>query len=222
MSKAMVVLSGGQDSATCAAWAHASFDQVGFVTFDYGQRHKREIASARKIATMFGVVHEVYEIPVLANNPWSGLTNAAIDVRQVDEKSGLPRSFVPGRNLIFLSSAASIAILFGAVDLVTGVCQTDYSGYPDCRRETIDALETAIALGLGVPRFSIHTPLMNMTKAETVRLAMRLPQGIEAVSLSWTCYEGGDLPCATCPACLLRRKGFEEAGIDDPALSPLS
>ncbi len=154
----------------------------------------------------------------LRGNPTSGLT-ADHDVREVDPKSGLPRSFVPGRNLIFLTSAASIAASRGIRDVVAGVCQTDYSGYPDCRRDTIDAVERAVLLGNRglTDEFRIHTPLMHLTKAETVRLAQRLPGGMEAVGKSWTCYEGGASSCGTCPACILRAKGFAEAGTCDPA-----
>ena len=147
-----------------------------------------------------------------------------------DEVTGLPKSFVPGRNLLFLAAAASLALSEGITDLVTGVCQTDYSGYPDCRRETIDSMEQSIYLGnrelvdqlcqakATVAKFSVHTPLMNLSKAESVKLAQKLPLGLKAVGESWTCYQGGDEPCGECPACVLRIKGFEEAGIDDPAL----
>ena len=142
-----------------------------------------------------------------------------------DEQTGLPKTFVPGRNLLFLNAAASIAISIGIYEIVTGVCQTDYSGYPDCRRETIDAVERSIYLGnrelcdyKGPSSFKIHTPLMNMSKAESVKLAMKLDMGMEAVALSWTCYKGEEKPCGVCPACELRIKGFAEAGVEDPAL----
>lgn len=218
----LVVLSGGQDSATCAAWAAACFKKLSFISFDYGQRHKKELESAKKIANLFDGDHEIIEIPALKGNVTSGLTNKDIDVNQVDEKSGLPKSFVPGRNLIFLTTAASVAISRGINQIVTGVCQTDFSGYPDCRESTVKALEVAIQLGnenlLKPGYFNILTPLMYLTKKETVRLAGELPRGMEAVALSWTCYEGGETPCGVCPACKLRAKGFEEAGVKDPAL----
>ena len=218
MSKALVVLSGGQDSATCMAWAATMFDEVEALCFDYGQRHVREIDSARKIAAMFDAPLTVVGVDALKNNPASGLTSS-LPVGEVDQKTSLPKSFVPGRNLIFLTSAASIALSRGITDLVTGVCQTDYSGYPDCRRETIDALERAIGLGnAGLGSVHIHTPLMYLSKAATVALARRLPKAWDAVAQSWTCYEGGDKPCGVCPACILRIKGFSEAGFDDPAI----
>jgi len=225
MKKAIVVLSGGQDSATCAAWAKTMFDECLAISFDYGQRHKRELESARGIASMLEMQHFVLNMPALKDNPMSGLTNSKLSVNETDEKTGLPKSFVPGRNLLFLNTVASLAISQGIYDIVTGVCQTDYSGYPDCRRTTIDAIERSIFLGneelikgRGPGYFHIHTPLMYLTKAESVTLAERLPRGLEAVALSWTCYEGGEKPCGVCPACDLRIKGFAEAGISDPAL----
>jgi len=218
MSKAMVVLSGGQDSATCMAWATTMFDEVKAICFNYGQRHVKEIVAAHKICELFDVDLTVKDIPVLAGNPASALTVGG-NLSELDSSSGLPKSFVPGRNLIFLTSAASLAMSQGISSLVTGVCQTDFSGYPDCRRSTIDALEAAINLGMeGAGKVQIHTPLMYLTKAETVWLAARLPKGLDAVGLSWTCYEGGERPCGECPACKLRIEGFKRAGLVDPAL----
>ena len=225
MKKALVVLSGGQDSATCMAWAAMNFDEVHAISFNYNQRHSKELEAAKKIAAMFGASHEVLEMPVLMGNKASGLTDKSLSVKEADSVTGLPKSFVPGRNLLFLNAAASVALTKGIYDLVTGVCQTDYSGYPDCRRKTIDAVEHSIFLGNeemivkhGQSKFHIHTPLMYLTKAESVKLAERLPKGLEAVAHSWTCYEGGEKPCGVCPACDLRIKGFAEAGIADPAL----
>lgn len=226
MKKALVVLSGGQDSATCMAWAAMNFDEVHAISFNYNQRHSKELEAAKKIAAMFGASHEVLDMPVLMGNKASALTDGSLAVNDADKVTGLPKSFVPGRNLLFLNAAASVAITKGIFDLVTGVCQTDYSGYPDCRRKTIDAVEHSVYLGnqelcdkQGSGHFHIHTPLMYLTKAETVSLAARLPKGLEAVAHSWTCYEGGEKPCGVCGACALRIKGFAEAGIQDPALS---
>ncbi|MCK4501229.1 7-cyano-7-deazaguanine synthase QueC [Candidatus Babeliales bacterium] len=222
MFEALVVLSGGQDSATCAAWAHLNFKRVEFLTFNYGQRHVKEIDCAKKIAALFGGKHTILDVPALMGNDTSGLTNKDIDLNEIDERSGLPKSFVPGRNLIFLTQAAAIAISAGISNLVTGVCQTDFSGYPDCRHETILALEKAIYLGnenlVRDEGFKIHTPLMYLTKEQTVKLAKTLPLAWEALKESWTCYEGGEKPCGVCPACELRIKGFKEAGEVDPAL----
>lgn len=225
MKKAMVVLSGGQDSATCAAWAKTMFDEVIAVSFNYNQKHGKELESAKKICDLLGIEHRLLDLPALMGNKKSGLTNHDVSVCEADSKTGLPKSFVPGRNLLFLNTVASLAISEGIFDIITGVCQTDYSGYPDCRRATIDAIEKSVFLGNeelvtkdGPGYFHIHTPLMYLTKAESVLLATRLPQGMEAVALSWTCYNGGVEPCGTCPACDLRIKGFAEAGIKDPAL----
>lgn len=219
MSEALVVLSGGQDSATCMAWAATVFDKIHALSFDYGQRHKRELESALAIAEMFGASMSIVGVDALRANPSSGLTRSDIDVSTIDPDTALPKSFVPGRNLIFLTSASSIALSRGIHDVVTGVCQTDFSGYPDCRRDTIDALERAINLGnAGLGGVRIHTPLMHLTKAETVLLAKRLNLGWEAIAKSWTCYEGGEKPCGICPACVLRMKGFSEAGLPDPAI----
>lgn len=225
MKKAIVVLSGGQDSATCAAWAKTMFDEVKAVSFNYNQRHSKELESAKKICELLGIEHQVLELPALMGNKKSGLTDSSISVNEADAKTGLPKSFVPGRNLLFLNTVASLALSEGCFDIVTGVCQTDYSGYPDCRRHTIDHIEASIFCGNeelikkdGPGYFHIHTPLMYLTKAESITLASRLPQGMEAVALSWTCYEGGEKPCGVCPACDLRIKGFAEAGIKDPAL----
>lgn len=223
MRKAVVVLSGGQDSATCAAWASEKFEGVEFVTFDYGQRHYREIESAKRIANLFGGYHEVIPMPVFPASSNSGLVNQAVGVCDVDPTTNLPTSFVPGRNLVFLTAAASWAMGRGIYHLVTGVCQTDYSGYPDCREQTIRALENAIRKGTaGLPMINIHTPLMHLTKKETVQLARQLVKGWDALALSWTCYEGGERPCGKCPACVLRAKGFSEAMFDDPALAHYS
>lgn len=221
--KALVVLSGGQDSATCAAWAHDWFGSFECITFEYGQRHRKEVWAARRIANLFGVFHNVVHMPVLAGNPASGLTNKDVDVNEVDPVTKLPKSFLPGRNLVFLTAAASYAMGRGIYDVITGVCETDYSGYPDCRRNTILALERAIQLGTEpLPALSFHTPLMHLSKAETVIMSEGLTKGWDALSLSWTCYEGGERPCGKCPACVLRAKGFQEAGKDDPALAHYS
>ena len=131
-------------------------------------------------------------------------------------EEGLPNTFVPGRNIILLSFAAARAWQLGIENIVTGVCQTDYSGYPDCRKNTIEALQ--LALNLGMERqFVLHTPLMWLTKAQTVRKARELG-ALEALSFSHSCYNGTFPPCGTCPACLLRQKGFSEAGIIDPLI----
>ncbi|MGE0616756.1 MAG: 7-cyano-7-deazaguanine synthase QueC [Bacteriovoracia bacterium] len=220
MSTALVLLSGGQDSATCAAWAAARFERIECLSFFYGQKHRRELEAAERIAALFRAPWRTVDIPALYAHPSSSLTNSKL-AHAATAQGELPVSFVPGRNLIFLTTAASLALGRGIADIVTGVCQTDYSGYPDCRADTISALERALKLGnAGFGRAAdlrIHTPLMELTKAQTVKMARELPKGWEALAMSWTCYEGGAKPCGECPACELRKKGFAEAGETDPA-----
>lgn len=212
-NKAVVVLSGGQDSTTCLYWALRKFGDVEALTFDYGQRHRIELDCAAQVAQHAGVVHTTLPIDTFAAMGGNALTDTDIAVEEAPG-SGLPNTFVPGRNLIFLTFAAAFAWQRDMADLVTGVAQTDYSGYPDCRRGTIDAVEQSLTLGLE-RTIRIHTPLMNLTKKETVELARDLG-AIDAMALTHTCYNGQRPPCGTCPACQLRARGFLEAGIADP------
>lgn len=223
MSKAVVLFSGGQDSTTCLYLARTLFDEVVAVSVLYGQRHHAELDAAREIAGYLGVTHRVLELPVLAALADSALVGDAVlraEGGRIDHAmpQGLPTSFVPGRNLLLLSIAGAVAVKEGACDVVTGVCQTDYSGYPDCRREFVDALERALTLAMpsSAGPLRIHTPLMHLTKAETVRLARRLPGCWDALSKSITCYRGRRPGCGECPACILRARGFAEAGERDP------
>lgn len=214
---AVVLFSGGQDSTTCLYWAlNQDYDRVYTLGFDYGQRHRVEIEQARLIAENAGVSYELLPLPTLAAIGDSALVGAG-DVSRTD-RAGLPSSFVPGRNLLFLTSAAAYAYKVGATVLVGGMCETDYSGYPDCRRNTLDALQEAIVLGMAFPA-EIVTPLMRLSKKETVELARSLPGCWEALALSHTCYEGVRPGCGTCPACVLRAKGFAAAGLPDPAFA---
>lgn len=230
MSRAIVLLSGGQDSTTCLYWAKQAFDEVMAVSVLYGQRHSAEIAAAMEIARAAHVRHLVVEAPGLGAIGGSALVDRTKEIAGAgglpdkEAPGGLPTSFVPGRNALFLTLAAAVAVREGARDVVTGTCQTDYSGYPDCRREFVDALEGALTLGMpsGCGPIRILTPLMHLTKAETVTLAKRLPGCWEALALSVTCYEGKRPGCGTCPACALRAKGFAETGWDDPAAGPAS
>jgi len=215
--KALVLLSGGQDSTTCLYWAIDRFgrDAVSTVSFDYGQRHFIELDCAEAVATQAAVPHLCLPIDTLAALGGDALTDPDIGVESgIDESSGLPNTFVPGRNLIFLTYAAAHAYRNRITNLVTGVAETDYSGYPDCRQETIDALQRAIQLGMESD-VQIHTPLMHLSKKQTVELARDLG-ALDAMALTHTCYNGLRPPCGECPACVLRAKGFAEAGVEDP------
>ena len=217
MSNALVILSGGQDSTTCLFWAIREYGQgnVETITFDYGQRHRIELDSAKKVAEIAGVPNKLLPIDTFSALGGSALTAGDIGVsKELNPDTHLPNTFVPGRNLIFLTYAAAYAYQREINDLVTGVAQTDYSGYPDCREETIRAQEQAIRLGMEFD-VTIHTPLMHLSKAETVKMAQEVG-AMEALAYSHTCYNGQQPPCGKCPACILRAKGFEEAGVPDP------
>ncbi len=219
-TQALVVLSGGQDSTTCLYWALDKFgsDAVEAITFDYGQRHRVELGCAARVAEFAGVSHTVMPIDTFAALGGNALTDQNIGVQKdADIETDLPNTFVPGRNIVFLTFAAAYAWQRNIEHLVTGVAQTDYSGYPDCRQETIEALQLTIRLGMA-SNVVIHTPLMSLSKKETVLLARDLG-ALEAMALTHTCYDGRRPPCGECPACVLRARGFNEAGIEDPLLA---
>ena len=218
MNKAVCLLSGGQDSTTTLFWALSRFDSVHALILDYGQRHQIEIESAKKIASLTNTPYKVVKIPFFQELTVSALTGEGDVNTGHPLNPSLPASFVPGRNLIFLTVAAMYAHSLGALDICTGVCETDYSGYPDCRLSTMKALESAIRLGM---EFSvkINTPLMDLNKAETVELAASLPGCLEALKFSHSCYNGQYPPCGGCSSCKLRANGFREAGIPDPIFS---
>lgn len=215
--RALVVLSGGQDSTTCLYWALRRFDHVEAVTFDYGQRHRVELAAAARIAADAGVRQHLLPINTFSALGGNALTDAAMAPEtglRADGDSELPNTFVPGRNLIFLTFAAALAWQRQLDHLVVGVAQTDYSGYPDCRENTLKALELALRLGMD-SRVTLHAPLMFMSKADTVRLAQDVG-AMDAMAWSHTCYNGEVPPCGRCASCELRAKGFAEAGVADP------
>ncbi len=212
-NEALVLHSGGQDSTTCLVWALRKFKKVQVISFDYGQRHKIELQAAKRIARELKLTHKIIRIPLFAELTRNALTDRSMKVK-AGTKRRLPTTFVPGRNLVFLTAAAIHAKQLGIPNLVGGMCQTDYSGYPDCRNEFIRAAEKTLSLAMEFP-FRIHTPLMFLTKADTVRLMKRLG-GLPLLKLTHTCYEGKSQPCGKCPACKLRLKGFKEACIKDP------
>ncbi len=214
---ALVVLSGGQDSTTCLYWALDQFgaDAVEALTFDYGQRHRIEIDCAVKVAARAGIPQTILPINTFAALGGNALTEAGIAVQSgVNSRTRLPNTFVPGRNLIFLTFAAAFAYPRAIHHLVTGVAQTDYSGYPDCRQTTLQALEQTLQLGMDYD-LTLHAPLMFKSKADTVLMAHDLGAWA-ALADTHTCYHGQQPPCGKCSACVLRAKGFAEAGLADP------
>ena len=222
--KAVVLLSGGLDSTTVLAVAKSEGYEVHALTFRYGQRHEAEIEAARRVAALAGVAqHIVAEIDLRAFGG-SALTDD-IEVpkgRALDEMAeGIPVTYVPARNTIFLSFALAWAEVLGASDIFIGVNALDYSGYPDCRTEYIEAFQRMADLATkagveGRQRLRIHTPLISLTKAQIVRKGIEL--GVD-YSLTVTCYDPADdgAACGLCDACLLRLKGFAENGMSDPA-----
>ena len=214
---ALVVLSGGQDSTTCLYWAIDRFgaDLVESITFDYGQRHRIELDCAARISVAAGIKNTLLPIDTFNVLGGNSLTDASLDVDpSAGPGPGLPNTFVPGRNLIFLTFAAAYAYQRDMQHIVTGVAQTDYSGYPDCREHTMQSLQETIRLGMEC-KLQIHTPLMHLSKKETIELA-RTVGALPAMADTHTCYEGQRPPCMTCPACVLRAKGFADAGVEDP------
>ncbi|GAA0537418.1 7-cyano-7-deazaguanine synthase [Rhizomicrobium palustre] len=221
---ALVLFSGGQDSTTCLAWALARFARVETIGFDYGQRHRVELEARQRVlsaikagfpewAPRLGEDH-LFSLDVLKQIGGSALTdNMTIEMGQ----NGLPTSFVPGRNVLFLTTAAALAYRRGISDLVGGMCETDFSGYPDCREKTVQACAVALTMALDRP-VTVHTPLMWIDKAETWALADELG-GTALIDLireeTVTCYEGDrehhhdwGYGCGVCPACDLRAKGY--------------
>jgi 7-cyano-7-deazaguanine synthase len=224
-NKALVLFSGGQDSTTCLAWALDRFACVETIGFDYGQRHRIELDARLNV---LGALRRVFpawsvrladdhliDLAVLGRISETSLTT---DTAIAMQANGLPNTFVPGRNLVFLAFAAAVAYRRGAKHLIAGVCETDYSGYPDCRDDTIKAMQLAVNLGMDA-RFVIHTPLMWIDKAQTWALAEALG-GRPLVDLvrheTHTCYQGDrerlhawGYGCGACPACELRAQGWE-------------
>lgn len=208
--RALVVLSGGQDSTTCLFWAKREFDEVVALSFNYGQRHALEVELARKIAEGAGVPHATLDCHLIGQLGHNSLTDTAMEVEKgVAEDGRPPSTFVPGRNLFFLSMAAVYARERGIRHLVTGVSQTDFSGYPDCRDAFIRSLNVTLNLALDA-QMVIHTPLMWLDKCETWALADELGVLDLVRHETLTCYNGvpGD-GCGECPACILRRRGLE-------------
>lgn len=224
--RAVCLLSGGLDSSTCLAIARRGGYECYCLSFDYGQRHAIEIQAAARVAKQLGASeHRIAKLDLRVFGG-SALT-ADIDVpkhRGLEHMaSGIPVTYVPARNTIFLSFALAYAEVIGAADIFIGVNAIDYSGYPDCRPEFIRAFEGVANLATraaveGRTRVAIHTPLISMTKADIVRAAVAL--GVD-LSLTHSCYDPGPggTPCGSCDSCILRQKGFAEAGVNDPLMA---
>lgn len=232
--KALVLFSGGQDSTTCLFWAIHKYgmENVEAFTVNYGQKHEVEVAAAEKVLQLAGVNGELLIVPdktLLGESPLlSTNDNSVGKYESADElPGGIEPTFVPGRNIMFLTLAANRAYVGGFNTIVTGVCEEDYGGYPDCRDMFISAMQNALNFGLygeayGEDYISIRTPLMKLTKKQTVEMAVQLPGCWYALGHSHTCYNGVTPPCGKCHSCILRARGFEEAGMIDPLIERLN
>ena len=207
---ALVVFSGGQDSTTCLFWAKKMFKEVSALTFIYGQKHIQEVEAARHIAEIAGVKWDVMDVSFISKLGRNSLTDSSIEMDQEQPVGGVPNTFVPGRNLFFLSIAAVYARERGINHMVTGVGETDFSGYPDCRDAFSKSLNVTLNLAMD-EQFVIHTPLMWIDKAKTWAMADELGVLDLVRKETLTCYNGikGD-GCGHCPACKLRREGLEK------------
>ncbi len=207
---ALVVFSGGQDSTTCLFWAKKMFKEVEALTFVYGQKHIQEVEAARHIAEIAGVKWDVMDVSFISKLGRNSLTDSSMEMDQEQPVGGVPNTFVPGRNLFFLSIAAVYARERGINHMVTGVGETDFSGYPDCRDAFIKSLNVTLNLAMD-EQFVIHTPLMWIDKAKTWAMADELGVLDLVRKETLTCYNGikGD-GCGHCPACKLRREGLEK------------
>lgn len=206
---AMVVFSGGQDSTTCLFWALERFKHVEAVTFNYNQRHSQEIDCARTIANDLNITHTILDMSLLNQLTANALTRPGMAITP-GEQGNLPSTFVDGRNLLFMSFAAILAKQKGMQHIVTGVCETDFSGYPDCRDVFIKSLNVTVNLAMEYS-FVIHTPLMWLNKAQTWELADQMGRLDYIRRKTLTCYEGvmGE-GCGQCPACKLRNNGLAQ------------
>lgn len=227
MNSAVVVFSGGLDSTTALYWAKKTFDNVYAITFFYGQRHSIEVEMAKTTAKQAGVKeHVVFDVN-LSKFGASALTDERIEVPETHsveeiEKRGIPVTYVPFRNGVFISIAASYCESRNTTNLVGGWNAVDYSGYPDCRPEFLSAMENALNRGTKVgaegKRWKIYAPLINLTKGKIVKLGLSLGADY---SYSISCYRGGEVPCGKCDSCILRAKGWKEAGEEDHLIKRL-
>lgn len=235
--RALVILSGGQDSTTCLFWAIDKFgaENVETVTFNYGQKHKIELACAQQVCDKADVDFDLVELPNVLRS-YSPLMTDDVELEKHNDigefEQGVQPTFVPGRNILFFTVAANIALSKGCNKLVTGIGQEDFGGYYDCRQDFVEGMQLALNQGLfghsGSDNFvegrkqkslEILTPLMFLNKKEIVELAKNLgDKCIEALGFTHTCYDGAFPPCGECHSCHLRARGFAEAGIKDPLI----
>ncbi|MEA5127110.1 MAG: 7-cyano-7-deazaguanine synthase QueC [Proteiniphilum sp.] len=207
---ALVLFSGGQDSTTCLYWAKQQFRSVYALCFTYGQRHSQEVENARRIAEMAGTPFQILDASIISRLAPNSLTNFSIEMDEEQPAGSYPNTFVPGRNLLFLTFAATIAYAKGIKHLVTGVSEADYSGYPDCRDTFIHSANATLNLAMD-KQFVIHTPLMWRNKKEVWRLADELGVFNIVKNETLTCYNGILAEgCGHCPACKLRNKGLQD------------
>ncbi|CAM3878540.1 7-cyano-7-deazaguanine synthase [Vibrio aerogenes CECT 7868] len=219
MTKAVVVFSGGQDSTTCLVEALQNYDEVHAITFDYGQRHRKEIEVAQALGKKLNVAaHKIINAGVLNELAISSLTREDIPVSAALQDNGLPNSFVPGRNILFLTLAGIYAYQIGASAVITGVCETDFSGYPDCRNDFVKAMNHALVQGMERD-LTVITPLMWLDKAETWAMADHYGALSLVKDNTLTCYNGivGD-GCGECPSCKLRKAGLDTYIENKPAI----
>lgn len=206
--KAVVVFSGGQDSTTCLFYAKKHFKEVELVTFQYGQRHDLEIKVAEDIAKEQGLKHHILDMSLLSQLSPNALTDHSMQIE--NDENGIPNTFVPARNLLFLSFAGALAYQIGAKHIITGVCETDFSGYPDCRYSFIKSMNLSLNLSMDKD-FVIHTPLMWLNKKETWALSDQLGALDYVREKTLTCYNGVMSDgCGECPACKLRKQGLDQ------------
>ncbi|ARB41375.1 7-cyano-7-deazaguanine synthase QueC [Mammaliicoccus sciuri] len=206
--KAVVVFSGGQDSTTCLFYAKKHFKEVELVTFQYGQRHDLEIKVAEDIAKEQGLKHHILDMSLLSQLSPNALTDHSMQIE--NDENGIPNTFVPARNLLFLSFAGALAYQIGAKHIITGVCETDFSGYPDCRDSFIKSMNLSLNLSMDKD-FVIHTPLMWLNKKETWALSDQLGALDYVREKTLTCYNGVMSDgCGECPACKLRKQGLDQ------------
>lgn len=225
MDKAVIILSGGLDSTTCMGIAQDKGYALYPLTFQYGQKHSREVEQAKKIADYYGVKeHRLVNLDFLEQIGGSSLTSSTLEIPTREEqevteqdRDEIPNTYVPARNLIFLSLATAYAEVIGAKVIYIGISAVDFSGYPDCRPEFLESMNhtvrEATKAGIKGESIRIEAPLMHLSKAETIRLGMKL--GVP-YHLTTSCYQGEQEACGVCDSCLLRLKGFQEAGFTDP------